>query len=454
MPTEGKRRWSAYGPRFPPRNCGFFVTTLAPISRESRNLTGWDFFLLWSGAAISLSEIWAGGLLLPLGFVGGLIAILLGHIIGNTPMATSGLIGSRHGVPAIVSTRGALGNRGSFLPAVLNVIQLVGWTAVMLWIGGRAAADLLPLSILGDRGWIALLGILTTLWALAGHRLWKWIQRAAVLFLLALSVLLTSTTLGEYGLRGLVQIQPTGEMPFMLGLDLVIAMPISWVPLVSDYSRYAVNDRAAFRGTWWGYLIASSWMYLVGLCAALATGSSSPETMVLGLMQNRDLLLAGLLIVLFSTFTTTFLDIYSNAISLQSMMPRVRERLLVALSGLLGTILAIFFPAAEYEDFLLLIGSAFCPLFGVVLTDYLVLKRGGYDPADLFRKGRYWYTGGVHLWALPAWLIGFVTYRACAAASWVGGSSLPGMVVAGLVYFLTMRLVPEGTREGTRHEHV
>ncbi len=430
------------------------MATLAPLSKEERNLTGWDFFLLWSGAAIALSEIWAGGLLLPLGLVGGLLAILLGHVIGNTPMALSGLIGSRHGVPAIVSTRGALGNRGSYLPAVLNVIQLLGWTAVMLWIGGRAAASLLPLPSFGDRAWIAVLGILTTLWALAGHGLWKWLQRAAVLLLLALSVLLTVTTLREYGLRGLLQIKPTGEMPFMLGLDLVIAMPISWVPLVSDYSRYATNGRTAFRGTWWGYLLASSWMYVVGLCAALATQSSSPEAMILGLMQTRGLLLPALLIVLFSTFTTTFLDIYSNAISLQSMLPRVSERVLVAASGLLGTLIAMFFPAAEYEGFLLLIGSTFCPLFGIVLTDYLVLKRGRYEAEDLFRKGRYWYTGGVHLRALPAWVVGFVAYRACAAVSWVGGSSLPGMVVAGLVYFVTMRLVPGGTGEGTRHEHV
>ena len=132
-----------------------------PVEGHERNLKEWDFALLWAGAAISLSEIWAGGMLASFGLLAGLGIILLGHLLGNTPMAVGGLIGSRHGVPAIVGTRGALGNRGSILPAVLNVVQLVGWTAVMLWIGGQAAAGLAG-GAENARGWIVALGLLTT----------------------------------------------------------------------------------------------------------------------------------------------------------------------------------------------------------------------------------------------------------------------------------------------------
>ena len=143
----------------------------APVDGGERNLNERDFFLLWAGAAISLSEIWAGGLLVSFGLLAGLFIILLGHAVGNVPMAMGGLIGSRHGVPSIVGTRGALGNRGSVLPAILNVIQLVGWTAVMLWIGGQAAAGLAGGEGSG-RWWTVALGALTTLWALVGNRLW------------------------------------------------------------------------------------------------------------------------------------------------------------------------------------------------------------------------------------------------------------------------------------------
>ena len=115
------------------------MSGIEPIPKELRNLGGWDFFLLWAGAAVSLAEIWAGGLIVPLGLGLGLFAILLGHLIGNTPFAMGGLIGSRWGIPAMVSARPSFGVRGSYFAASLNVIQLIGWTAVMLIICGGAA---------------------------------------------------------------------------------------------------------------------------------------------------------------------------------------------------------------------------------------------------------------------------------------------------------------------------
>ena len=404
-----------------------------PVESRERNLKEWDYFLLWAGAAISLSEIWAGGLLVSFGLLAGLGIILLGHLIGNTPMALGGLIGSRHGVPAIVGTRGALGNRGSILPAVLNVVQLVGWTAIMLWIGGQAAAGLAGGADSG-RWWIVALGVPTTLWALAGSRAWKTLQKIGVVLLLLLSVAMTALALKTYGWRELWTAPAAPAMRFMAGLDLVIAMPISWLPLVSDYARYASVPGRGLRGTWWGYFLVSSWMFAAGLVAALATGSDAPETMLLRLMGEHRLLVPAVAIVLLSTLTTTFLDIYSNAVSVQSLFPKLGTRPLTALAGIAGTGIALFFDAAKYEDFLLYIGAAFCPLFGVVLADYFILKRGRYEAADLFRRGRYWYAGGVNWRAMAAWAAGFGLYRLCAKTDFAGGASIPSMLAAAVIY--------------------
>lgn len=409
------------------------MTVNAPVESRERNLYEWDFFLLWAGAAISLSEIWAGGLLASFGLVTGLGIILLGHVVGNTPMALGGLIGSRHGVPAIVSTRGALGIRGSVLPGVLNVVQLVGWTAVMLWIGGQAAAGLAG----GDataRGWILLLGALTTLWALAGNRAWKVLQKITVVLLLGLSLAMTGLALRTYGWRDLLVARPAPAMPVMLGLDLVIAMPISWLPLVSDYTRFAAVPGRGIRGTWWGYFFVSSWMYAVGLVAAIATGSSAPETALLGLVGGHGWLVPSVAIVLLSTLTTTFLDIYSNAESAQSLFPRIGTRPLTLLGGAAGTLLALSFDATRYEGFLLFIGSAFCPLFSVVLTDYFFLRRGRYVAEDLYRRGPYWYRGGVNWRAVLAWAAGFGVYHLCAMTEFAGGASIPSMAAAAGLY--------------------
>ena len=409
------------------------MTTNGPVESRERNLKEWDFFLLWAGAAISLSEIWAGGLLASFGLLAGLGLILLGHLIGNAPMALGGLIGSRHGVPAIVGTRGALGNRGSILPAILNVVQLVGWTAVMLWIGGQTAAGLAG-GAGGARGWIVALGLLTTVWALAGSRAWKTLQKVGVVLLLLLSVAMTALALQAYGWRELLAAAPARTMSGMLGLDLVIAMPISWMPLVSDYTRYAAVPGRGLRGTWWGYFLVSSWMFAAGLIVALATGSGAPETALMQLMGAHGLLVPAVAIVLLSTLTTTFLDIYSNAVSAQSLFPKVGTRPLIALAGLAGTAIALFFDATKYEVFLLFIGAAFCPLFGVVLADYFVLKRGRYVAEDLYRRGRYWYAGGVNGRAMFAWAAGFGVYRLCAQSGFAGGSSIPSLLAAAAIY--------------------
>ena len=420
------------------------MSTNGPVESRERNLKEWDFVLLWAGAAISLSEIWAGGLLVSFGLLAGLGIILLGHLLGNTPMALGGLIGSRHGVPAIVGTRGALGNRGSILPALLNVVQLVGWTAVMLWIGGQAAAGLAGGADSG-RWWIVALGALTTLWALAGSRFWRVLQKIGVVLLLGLSVAMTLLALRTYGWRELLAAPSAPSMPFMLGLDLVIAMPISWMPLVSDYTRYAAVPGRGIRGTWWGYFLVSSWMFAVGLIASIATGSGAPETMLIQLMGEHRLLIPAVLIVLLSTLTTTFLDIYSNAVSAQSLFPKIGTRPLVLLAGLAGTGIALFFDATKYEGFLLFIGAAFCPLFGVVLADYFVLKRGRYAAEDLYRRGRYWYAGGVNVRAMVAWAVGFGLYQWCAKTGFAGGSSIPALLAAAGIYLA----ISFGKREKT-----
>jgi NCS1 family nucleobase:cation symporter-1 len=379
-----------------------------------------------------------------MGYLTGVIVILLGHVIGNTPLALGGIIGSQWGIPTMVGTRPAFGVRGSYIPAVLNIFQLIGWTAVMVWIGGQTAATFTQdSSIYTPRFWIVLLGIVTTLWALVGHRFWKWLHRIAVTALVMLCIVMTYVVLKEYGISQLLQIRGTADLPFMRGLDYVIIMPISWLPLVSDYSRYAKNDKGSFWGTWIGYFLASSWMYLIGLSAALATKSPTPEAMVLELMVSFGLIAPALIIVLFSTFTTTFLDIYSTAISALNIYPKAGEKRGIIIGGALGIIIALIFGdyPETYAHFLEIIGFIFCPLFGIVLADYFFTKGRTLVPDDLFTQGRYWYSRGIHWPAIGCWAVG-------AMAFWLGrylqvGGAIPSFLVAALIYLALMKSVRE-----------
>ncbi|MBS1238691.1 MAG: permease for cytosine/purines uracil thiamine allantoin, partial [Deltaproteobacteria bacterium] len=173
---------------------------IRPVPASERNLAGRDFFLLWAGVAISLAEIWAGGFLAPMGFWCGLWAILLGHLIGNTLMALGGVIGSDHGIMSMVSVRPAFGLRGSNLAAVLNIIQLIGWAAIMLIIGGRAGAALgKPVGgiLASDAFWVITIGAGTLLWALwTGKTAWKILQNVSVLALLLVVAAMTWVAFG------------------------------------------------------------------------------------------------------------------------------------------------------------------------------------------------------------------------------------------------------------------
>jgi len=410
---------------------------IKPIKQEERNLSGIDFFLLWSGAAISLAEILAGGILIPLGLMAGILAILLGHIIGNTPFALGGIIGSEQGIPSMVSVRPSFGNRGSYLPAFLNVVQLIGWTAIMLIICAKSA-EVISQKTFGYSNfklWIILAGIITTLWAFFGHKTWKWLHKISVSALLLLCVVMTYVVFKEHGFTELARIPATSDLSFAIGLDIVIAMPISWLPLIADYSRFSQNTPSAFWNTWWGYFLVSSWMYFVGLSAALATGNADPIPMLL----NLGLGVAALLIVLFSTFTTTFLDIYSTAVSALNIFPQLEERKGVIIGGVIGTLVALIFPIEQYENFLLFIGAMFCPIFGIVLADYFIFRKKRYSLSDLYKKGEYWYWEGVNTKAVISWIIGVIMYQqSIKYGLWIG-SSIPSMIVAGVLYLIIMQ---------------
>jgi putative hydroxymethylpyrimidine transporter CytX len=415
---------------------------IQPINTNERNLGGPDFFLLWAGVAISLAEIWAGGLLASMGLWLGIAAIVLGHIIGNTFMALGGIIGSQHGIMSMVSVRPSFGIRGSNIAAVLNIVQLIAWASIMLIIGGRAGAMLgNPMGgiLASNNLWIIAIGLGTLVWAhYTGKSIWRVMQKLTVIGLLLVILLMSGVSVKEFG-SGIFGIKPQ-EMSFMSGLDLVIVMPISWMPLVADYSRFSRRTAPAFWNTWLGYFLISSWMYLLGLTATLVAGASEPGTLILQLMGKIGLAVPALIMVVFSTITTGFPDVYSAACSTMNISQRFSSKTVLWTAGIVSILVALVFPMEQYENFLFLIGAMFVPLFGVVLTDYFFIRNRQLDIDDLYRRGgKYWYTRGFNAIALICWAIGFIVYELIALMKYPIGGSVPSLLVAGLCYYFITR---------------
>lgn len=299
--------------------------------------------LLWFGAGISIAEILTGMLLAPLGFEKGLIAILIGHVIGGVVMAGAGIIGGKTGRSAMETVSLSFGHEGSKFFAGLNVIQLIGWTAVMIASAAMAANTIIDI---GSTPWSIVIGALIGVWILLGL---KNLGKINVVVMTALFLL--TFLLSKIIFTGTVPVADGGDMTMGSAIELAVAMPLSWLPIISDYTRSAQKPVKATLVSCGMYFIASSWMFIIGMGAALYTGQDD----IAMIMVQAGLGIAGIVIILLSTVTTTFLDAFSAGVSGNAIVKNLSEKALALVACLIGMILAITVDASRFEDFYILL---------------------------------------------------------------------------------------------------
>ena len=336
---------------------------------EKTQLSGINLFFLWFGASVSVAEILTGGYLAELGAAKGLWAILLGHLAGTLLLVLAGLIGFRERVPAIMSTRISFGKQGSYLISVINILQLVGWTAIMIIEGGTAMNVIAVALWQFDHPTLTscLVGALVGFWVFWGVKGFKRINTLAVGLLLILTVVM-SWVVFAHPAAAAEAVKQRGA--FGMGFELSIIMPLSWFPLISDYTSLARTKKGALIAPFFGYFIGSCWMYVIGMAGGLLSGSPDPAKIMLA----ANLGLTALAILGLSTITTTFLDVYSAGISLINIFPKVNDRIAAVGFTVIGTAIALIFPIERYIDFLYILGSVFAPLIAILLSDYFILK--------------------------------------------------------------------------------
>lgn len=384
---------------------------IRPVPPEHRTLSGLDLAVLWGDLSVGLLVMVTGALLVPaLGLGRALLAIVVGSVIGCVPLALVALAGQRERVPAMVLFRPVLGARGSLLPTALNVVQLVGWTAVEFWAMGEVAnvASIRLFDLDARNLWVGLVAVVCTTLALGGPILVvrRWLERFGIYVLIGSAIWITVEVLRAGDVGALWDTPGTGGLPFWLAVDLVVVMPVSWLPLAADYTRFARPGSRATAGTYVGYLIGNVWFYALGVLLALAGASAD----AVGIGGSIVVLAGGglvLLALLVGESDNAFADVYSAALSAQNAAPRVPQRGLIAAIGAVAFGLALVLTMESYEFFLLLIGSVFVPLFGVFAADYFVRRRGGYGEAALFEPS------GVRWVSLVPWIAGFVLYHWC-----------------------------------------
>ena len=362
--------------------------------------------LIWFGAGVSLAEILTGTAFAPLGMGKGIAAIVIGHIIGCTLFFLSGLIGGRTEKSAMETVKMSFGRRGGLLFAFLNVLQLVGWTSIMIYDGALAAGGIFSS---GHWIWCLVIGVLIIVWIMVGITNLGKINTVAMTALFLLTLVLCKVIFFS---GNSILTEPDDSLSFGAAVELAVAMPLSWLPLISDYTREAEKPVAATAVSAVVYGLVSCWMYLIGMGASILTGESD----IAQIMLKAGLSVIALIIVVFSTVTTTFLDAYSAGISNESIFPQFKGQYVAVAVTVVGTIGAIVFPMDDITGFLYLIGSVFAPMIAIQIADYFILHRDRRKTAFDTRN-------------LVIWVIGFVLYRILMNVDLPVGNTLPDMII-------------------------
>lgn len=401
---------------------------LTPVGADQRVFQWHDHASLWFSLGVGLLVMQVGAYLMPaLGTQEALLAIVAGSILGAGLLGWVAKIGCDSGLASAGLMHAVYGRQFARLPIVLNIIQLIGWGTFELVVMRDASVAI------GRQGggwegahWPVLATLLwggVVLLLISGSmvQLVRRIIARVALPLVVLSLLwLSWQFLGlaqEQGLDALWQRRGDGGMGVMPALDLVIAMPISWLPLVADYARHGRHGGAALRGAWAGYALANMWCYALGVLVALTLPSQDLVTALL-LAQGG---LIALSLILIDEVDNAYGDTYSGAVSSHSLLPGWSVRRWGAVLAVVCTLLALVLPMHSLEPFLLMLSSVFVPLFGVILGRLAFGANAGTLLAQ---------AGKAHAGPIAIWLAGVALYHLLPKVAPALGSALPTLVLS------------------------
>ena len=427
-----------------------------------------DQFAFWANLGVSLLGF--GGALLilqPVGFdplplFAALLAALIGTAVGALMVALATLPGARTGAPSMALLRGLFGTKISYLPTMLNVLQLIGWGTFELFIIAEAAEALTD--GFGPR-WVYVVGAgivttIMTIWPLGLIRLLRRYVTVAVFIAMGY---FTVVFLRD----GLPNLSGGSWRGFLPAVDIALAVAISWVPLASDYSRFSRTPSRAFWSVLTGFTVTSVWTFWLGLLA-LSTVDNDPTKVFAAFTEAGNGAVTGLALLAFGVLIVrevdqSFANVYSTAVSTQNITPRIDRRALCAVIGLVITVLALAVDFTTYANFLYLIGSVFLPMFAVLIVDYLfgagrrgwnlapdapsrwlmlVPWFGGFVTYQLINPGSV--SAWVNFWTSLRDAIGFTPQ------SWMSASLFSFLVAAALTWLVVVATEREGRLKSPR----
>lgn len=439
------------------------------VPMEDRHIGFWDMTATWMGANCQPGSWYIGGVIAAVGFGGAVGITLVANPITYLVLMLIGFMGYKVGTTTMGITRVSFGIQGSRLLSVANAISLVGWGAVANFMAAISMSylfnSLLGWPYYGEPGswWVLAIGaiingLLSLIFvAIGGSRSLAIVERVMMIGLLILSTWITIKVLGTYSLAQIIAWRPdeASRLPFGTGVDAMAAFSIGWPICAAEYTRYTRNKISSTLAPFLGANLAIYWFALVGtlgvIAAAIQTGTFDPNySDPSSVATQLGLGWAALVVVIFATVTTNLINIYSGAVSVVNIMPKLDMKKIIWAVGLLSIAISLIplIVGSFLDTFMYFlnnyIGLIFPPVMAIMVVDYYLIRKGKYE-VDKFddRKGPYWYGTGFNWYALISWALSI------AVSLWLRdigfginsvGSLLPGFLLSIIIYWLVAKV--------------
>ncbi len=452
----------------PPAPGSLVNADLAPTPVTARTWGRWHIAALWVGMSVCIPSYMLAASMIQAGmtWVESLAAIVLGNAIVLIPMIINAHAGTRYGIPFPVYARAAYGPRGAHVPALLRAVVACGWFGIQTWIGGLAINALLAYLW---PGWAQLGGdwrlmgyglpqyaSFLVFWAInlwfvwAGTESIKWMETLSAPFLIAMGLALLAWAMAKVG--GLDMIlrqsealtsarQDPSDGTWLLGVFVpwLTAMVGYWATLslnIPDFTRYARSQADQAVGQTIGLLTTMPLFAFIGIAVTSATvvlyGEAiwNPVDLVTRLSaeyRNPLLGIVAMFAILVATLTTNVAaNVVAPANSFANLSPqRISFRAGGLIAGLLGIVILPWKLLDMYQGWLISYSGLLGAVGGAIICDYVFIRRGKLELADLYRhEGTYAYAGGVN-------------WRAIAATTGGIAAALVGLVVPGLSFLFS-----------------
>jgi nucleobase:cation symporter-1, NCS1 family len=426
----------------------YFSADMAPIPRSDRRWSMRDMAVLWiSMSACVPTYMLASGMIEEgMNWWQAILTIFLGNVIVLIPMVLNAHAGTKYGIPFPVYCRPSFGILGANVPALLRALVACGWFGIQTWIGGAAIYEIMSvfvpslktyenLPVIGINA--AQMGTFLFFWAINMWVIYKGVESIRILLnikaplLIGLGLVLLAWAYLEANGFGTMLSQPSafaegGEKAgrfwpfFFASLTANVGF---WATLslnIPDFSRYAYSQRDQAWGQALGLPTTMALFSFIGVAVTGATAVIYGETIwdpviLLTKFTNPWVLMIAMLSLCVATLATNIAaNVVSPANDFAHLAPKyISFRTGGFITGIIGIIMQpwklIADPTGYIFRWLVAYSALLGAVGGVLLADYLVLRKTRLDLAGLYRReGPYWYRGGFNWIAIVAMVLGIL----------------------------------------------